>query len=178
MEKNTALSQITDYRHEIATLEYRQQKAVIAAKAAGASWAEIGTALDLTKQRAHQKYAEAVASAERMTKWKAENPEEAAAAEARGVARAAQRFAEIKAEVAREMAAEDHAAHVEATAIFLDGTAPAPEDATTSYYCGKRDGDSFDANVCNWKITYALEDSGRAMQDIYTHEANHEGDTK
>lgn len=174
MEKDTALTQITDYRHDIASLEYKQEKAVIAAKAAGASWAEIGTALDLTKQRAHQKYADAVASAERVAKWAAENPEEAEAARARA-------RAEVAKDMAQWKATQDHAQHVNATAIFLDGQVPAPRVQTPAgpVDLGAEDfGSDYPEQLsydcrCGWTIVYPENEACEAMQDIYDHDEMH-----
>lgn len=109
--------------------------AVIAAKETGASWAAIAATLGVTKQRAHQKYA-AVATA---PDFAAAITESNAASKKTHTATAAedkQRLAEY-ATAAKQKANQDAAAHVEATAIFLDGTAPAktkkaPKTPTTT----------------------------------------------
>jgi hypothetical protein len=165
----TDLGNVADYlawteRAKIQLDEAQEEilKCVVGARAQGASWAEIGKRLGMTKQAAQQRYGKAVTEAPKVSSkdrsaWV--RPEVFAA----------------PASAAAAQATEDHAAHVEATATFLDAQAPAPAAGpdTESYYCGHRDSDSFNARVCDWTIVYPMEESCEAMQEIYVHEQMH-----
>jgi hypothetical protein len=82
-------------------------------------WSQIGSALGVTKQRAQQKYGTRNTANDHMY-----TPEENA--EADKALAAMQAIA-----AAQDKATEDHAQHVEAAAIFLDGTAPAKAKKAT-----------------------------------------------
>lgn len=78
MEKNTALTDLLFAYSEAESAKYHLEKAVIEAHSQGASWAEIADQLYVSKQTAYNRYHAAVASAQRIAKWRAEHPEEAA----------------------------------------------------------------------------------------------------
>jgi hypothetical protein len=126
MEKNTALEEVRTTTKARDESEYSVTEAVVTAKLDGkATWQEIADALGMaSKQAAQARYGSYVRAEESGRKWAAENPERHAAAVQKGKDAAAAALKEIQDRV-WNAATEDHAQHVEAAAIFLDGTAPA-----------------------------------------------------
>lgn len=130
METNqeTALKALRDYIIERDRAEERITYAVMDARSAGASWQKIAYELGITKQRAHQIYA-AVSTPRNTSRDDQYTPEENAEAD--------KALAAMRAVAARK-ADEDHAQHVEATAIFLDGTVPASEEFAAAHATADR----------------------------------------
>jgi hypothetical protein len=58
MDKEARLTRLKERDAELWTAEKHVSDAVISARMAGASWAEIGTALGMTKQGAHKKFSD------------------------------------------------------------------------------------------------------------------------
>lgn len=128
MDKNKAVDKMTEASRAMKHATWDLRDAVVAAYEAGASWAEIGEKLEISKQTAYNRYNKDVAIEESSRKWAAENPEKHAAAVARGVEAAKRDLEEIEKTVEERRKAKREA-ELEAAKIF---DAPAPAPRTTS----------------------------------------------
>jgi hypothetical protein len=116
------LNELLELANQKEELEYKMRKLVVEARNEGHSWQTIANKIGGTKQAAQQKYGKAVTAAEEQAKWRAANPEAAAAARARGEAEAARVLAEIDAKLDAKYGDQLEGQ----TAIFIDAEVPAP----------------------------------------------------
>src|SRR6476620_1649673 len=116
MEKNTALSNLTITENAASLAENARDMAVLAARDAGASWAEIALPLTITRQAAQQRYGSAEAR---------DRIERKAAAIARGPAEAERVLEEIRANATARWTAPNTDTKPETPSMIVDDPAPA-----------------------------------------------------
>lgn len=151
MEKKTAISNLSTAQSEFHVTESARDMAVLAAREAGASWAEVATQLGMSRQAAQQRYGSPEA---------ADRIQRRAAAIARGKAEAEAFLTDLRQRhhtaeaVAR--ATDNHAQHVEATATFLNGTEPAKPAKASRKVAPKAPATATDNRPC-----FKLESAGK-----------------